>query len=50
MSRPLEYCILCDEPTGNAGRDEDSLYIQTAADDEIGPLCQKCYDENLPPD
>jgi hypothetical protein len=42
--RPLEYCCECGEPTGNAGRDEDSLYI-VLDEKEIGPLCQSCYDE-----
>lgn len=36
----LEYCCECEEPTGRAGRDEDSLY-----DGEDGPYCQPCYDD-----
>jgi len=45
MGRPLERCILCDEPTGRAGKGEDSLYVQTAVDDEYGPFCEECYDK-----
>ena len=33
----LEYCSKCGEPTGRAGRYEDSIYIL-----ETGPLCEKC--------
>ena len=35
----LELCCACQEPTGNAGRGEDSLYICGC-----GPFCQECYD------
>ena len=39
----LELCFLCDEPTGNAGRYEDSIY-----DDECkGPYCEECYQKFL---
>jgi len=37
----LEYCCECDQETGNAGRDEDSVYIEYD-DEEIGPLCDEC--------
>lgn len=40
MSRSIEYCFTCNDATGNAGKEEDSLYI-----DDIGPYCQDCYDE-----
>ena len=44
----LEYCCECDNPTGNAGRGEDSIYAELMVDgDEIGPLCRECYDELL---
>lgn len=33
-----EHCVECDEPTGNAGKGEDSLYY-----DGEGPLCKACY-------
>jgi len=39
----LEYCCECGEPTGGAGRGEDSLYI-----DDKGPFCSECYQENNP--
>jgi len=43
----LEYCCECDNPTGNAGRGEDSIYADfLIGGDEIGPLCWECY-ENL---
>lgn len=38
----LEYCCDCDEPTGNAGIMDDSLFIEGA-----GPYCDKCYKTNL---
>lgn len=38
----LEYCCECDEETGNAGRGEDSLFIEVG-DAEVGPLCSSCY-------
>ncbi len=36
----IEYCIECDEPTGNAGKGEGSLYIN-----DKGPYCQECFDK-----
>jgi hypothetical protein len=36
----LEYCCVCNQPTGRAGRADDSLYI---GDD--GPYCYECYCE-----
>lgn len=33
-----EYCELCADSTGRAGRDDDSLYVEDA-----GPLCLGCY-------
>jgi len=42
----LEYCCDCDEPTGRAGRGEDSIYADPVnGDDEIGPLCWECYQD-----
>jgi len=38
----LETCCECDEETGNAGRDEDSLYFG-----EAGPYCSQCYDDTI---
>lgn len=34
-----ELCVSCGEPTGRAGKGEDSLY----ADDDEGPFCENCY-------
>lgn len=41
MIRPLEYCCICDEPTGRAGKAEDSLYLET----DEGPFCLECWEE-----
>lgn len=35
----IEYCFICDSPTGRAGRADDSLY--DALDN--GPYCENCY-------
>ena len=35
-----EYCCECHEPTGRAGRFEDSLYI-----DDDGPFCLSCFED-----
>jgi len=35
-----ERCWLCDDPTGNAGRGEGSLYDKN----DLGPYCEKCWD------
>ena len=40
----LEMCINCDCPTDKAGEGDDSLYINGH-----GPLCDVCYDEQMPP-
>ena len=40
----IERCFVCDEPTGNAGRGEDSLY----GDDADGPYCRECWNEKYP--
>ena len=37
----LEHCVVCDEPTGKAGKGDDSLYLA----DGTGPYCQTCFDE-----
>jgi hypothetical protein len=46
----LETCVQCYEPTGRAGRSDDSIYCELLTDyegqeigDEIGPLCVACY-------
>lgn len=37
----IELCSECDQPTGRAGRAEDSIYI-LYPDKEVGPLCEEC--------
>lgn len=37
----LEYCCECGQPTGRAGRGEDSLFTE----DDDGPFCWKCWPE-----
>lgn len=37
----LEYCCECDQPTGNAGKGEDSNYTE----DDAGPYCWECFPE-----
>lgn len=37
----LEYCCECDDPTGRAGRGEDSVFVEVG-EEEIGPLCEEC--------
>ena len=39
----LEKCVLCDEPTGRAGKGEDSLYCEVC---EKGPLCSGCSENH----
>jgi hypothetical protein len=36
----IELCCECDQPTGNAGRLDDSLYT----DDGKGPYCHDCFE------
>jgi len=38
----LEYCQECDQPTGKAGRDEDSLYCDECWEHD-GPFCEQCH-------
>ena len=38
----LEYCCVCGNPTGKAGKGDDSLYI-----DDDGPYCEECWDEMI---
>ena len=37
-----ELCYACNQPTGRAGRGEDSLYLESP-NGEIGPLCESCW-------
>lgn len=44
MASDLERCCECDDPTGRAGRGDDSIYAEVVATgDEIGPLCSECF-------
>lgn len=36
----LEYCFICEEPTGRAGRGDDSIY----SDDDERPFCEECWE------
>lgn len=51
IEQELEYCYLCGEPTGRAGKDDDSIYVELTRNfleytegDEIGGLCIDCYE------
>lgn len=44
QNNDLEYCCVCDEPIGNAGRGEGTLYCEFCGG---GPYCESCYDEHL---
>lgn len=44
-SERIERCVECDEPTGKAGRCEDSLYDDD--DIGIGPFCEDCFHKRL---
>ena len=49
-----ETCIICGDPTGRAGKGEDSLYAEWTITPpklpsqqqgmEAGPFCPSCYD------
>jgi hypothetical protein len=39
----LEYCGVCEEPTGNAGRGEDSLFCAGCG---VGPFCWGCWQKH----
>ena len=43
MKAIIEMCVECDEPTGKAGRCEDSIYCSYC---DCGPLCDDCCTEN----
>jgi hypothetical protein len=40
---PLERCYKCDEPTGRAGRSDDSLYCDECGQ---GPFCSECMEQH----
>ena len=35
-----EYCFLCGNPTGRAGRGDDSIYDDAG---DSGPYCEECW-------
>ena len=39
----FEYCFKCDEPTGKAGIDNNSLYDEN----DCGPYCEECWDKKV---
>lgn len=41
----IELCCECDQPTGNSGLLDDSIFIQYP-DKEVGPLCQECRENH----
>jgi hypothetical protein len=43
MEPDIEMCKDCDEPTGCAGINEDSLYCELCGG---GPLCEYCYERH----
>ena len=40
----LELCCYCGNPTGNAGKDDDSLYCEVCGE---GPFCDRCYKRHM---
>uniref|UniRef100_A0A6H2A3K8 Uncharacterized protein n=1 Tax=viral metagenome TaxID=1070528 RepID=A0A6H2A3K8_9ZZZZ len=40
----IERCVECNEPTGNAGKGEDSFYVPANG---RGPFCEACFDKEL---
>ena len=41
MTNRIERCCLCDEPTGRAGKYDDSIFIDLP-NCTLGPLCETC--------
>lgn len=42
-NQSIEICTICDEPTGKAGKSEDSLcFILNGK--QITPLCEECFE------
>ena len=39
----LERCFACDEPTGRAGKGEDSIYCEYC---DRGPFCPECFQKH----
>ncbi len=48
INPPCSYCTEKVECAGGCGEmvhPDEGFYIQTATDDEYGPLCKACYDK-----
>lgn len=44
QAQTIELCKQCDEPTGKAGKNEDSLYAFDISTGKIdGPYCEECW-------
>lgn len=43
MAEELEMCIECDEPTGKAGRQDDSFFCRIC---DKGPFCEICCERH----
>ena len=43
MSKSIERCFQCNEPTGRAGAGEDSIYSY-CDDSAWGPFCTGCFE------
>ena len=44
MTSQYEFCAVCDWATGNSGRGDGSLYAIDRDGNELGPLCEICYE------
>ena len=42
MELSYEECEICNDHTGRAGRNEDSIFF---LDGMIGPLCEECLEQ-----
>lgn len=40
----FEFCFKCDDPTGRAGRSEDSIYVDLPDGSTLGPFCETCHE------
>ena len=43
----IELCCACDNPTGRAGKQDDSLFVYHETIGDIGPFCEDCYSIEL---
>lgn len=40
----LEFCLACGDPTGRAGRGDDSIHCESC---ECGPFCEACMEQHI---